>query len=139
MLYISGQESGGVVTQKEYENSLSARRIQVGRETYPPRDGKARDSGIQYNITGQSLAADGGVSDQRRRYGRYVGGQAAPARPRTARNLLELVVDHDRIFYFVNGKVAILGTNANTTKGKILCQCEGSRGIFRRMKIAMLK
>ena len=54
-------------------------------------------------------------------------------------NVLELVVDHDRIMYFVNGKLAILGSNANTTQGKILFQCEGSEVYFRKMKIAMLK
>jgi len=54
-------------------------------------------------------------------------------------NVLELVVDHDRVMYFVNGKLALLGTNANTTKGKILFQCEGSEVYFRNMKIAMLK
>ena len=54
-------------------------------------------------------------------------------------NVLELVVDHDRIMYFVNGKLAILGTNANTTQGKILFQCEGSEVYFRKMKIALLK
>jgi hypothetical protein len=51
---------------------------------------------------------------------------------------LELVVDHDRILYFVNGKLAIVGTNANTTQGEILFQCEGSEVYFRRMNIAML-
>jgi len=53
--------------------------------------------------------------------------------------VLELVVDHDRVMYFVNGRLALLGTNANTTKGKILFQFEGSEVYFRNMKIAMLK
>ena len=48
-------------------------------------------------------------------------------------------MDHDRILYFVNGKLAILATNANTTQGKILFQCEGSEVYFRKMKIARLK
>jgi hypothetical protein len=54
-------------------------------------------------------------------------------------NVLELVVDHDRIMYFVNGKLATLATNANTTQGKILFQSEGSEVFFRKMKIATLK
>jgi hypothetical protein len=54
-------------------------------------------------------------------------------------NVLELVVDHDRIIYFVNGKLAIIANNANTTQGKIVFQCEGSEVYFRKMKIAMLK
>jgi Domain of Unknown Function (DUF1080) len=60
-------------------------------------------------------------------------------RPHGKWNVLELVVDHDRILYFVNGKLAIIGTKANTTKGKILFQCEGSEVYFRKMKIAMLR
>ena len=52
VLHISGQEFGGLVTQKEYENYYLRAEFKWGEKTYPPRDGKARDSGIQYNITG---------------------------------------------------------------------------------------
>ncbi len=48
-------------------------------------------------------------------------------------------MDHDRISYFVNGNLVLRGTKANTTKGKILFQCEGSEVYFRKMKIAMLR
>ena len=183
VLHISGQEFGGLVTQKEYENYYLRAEFKWGEKTYPPRDGKARDSGIQYNITGtaQSLAADDGVSDQRRRHRRHVvvGGTGATVdgkvyestssgpgayiriphigrgplvnvtghldpvndleRPHGKWNVLELVVDHDRVTYFVNGKLAILGMNANTTKGRILFQCEGAEVYFRNMKIAILR
>ena len=54
-------------------------------------------------------------------------------------NVLELVVDHDRIMYFVNGKLATLATDAKTLQGKILFQSEGSEVFFRKMKIATLK
>jgi hypothetical protein len=53
--------------------------------------------------------------------------------------MLELVVDHNRILYFVNGKLANAGTEANTTHGKILFQCEGAEAFFRNMQIARLK
>lgn len=183
MLHISGQEFGGLVTRKEYENYYLRAEFKWGEKTYPPRDGKARDSGIQYNITGplkvwprmmEFQINEGGTGDMW-----VVGGTGATVagkvyesttsgpgayiriphigrgplvnvtgyrdpvndleRPHGKWNLLELVVDHDRILYFVNGKLALLGTNANTTKGKILFQCEGSEVYFRNMKIAMLK
>jgi Domain of Unknown Function (DUF1080) len=54
-------------------------------------------------------------------------------------NVLELIVDHDRILYFVNGKLALSATNANTSRGKILFQCEGAEVYFRNMQIAHVK
>ncbi len=183
MLYISGQEFGGLVTQKEYENYYLRAEFKWGEKTYPPREGKARDSGIQYNITGplkvwprmmEFQINEGGTGDMwvvggtgatvdGKVYESTSSGPGAYIRiPHIGRgplvnvtghrdpvndlerlhgkwNVLELVVNHDRITYFVNGKLALLGTNANTTKGKILFQCEGSEVYFRNMKIAMLK
>ena len=54
-------------------------------------------------------------------------------------NVLELVSAHDRILYFVNGKLALKATNPNTSRGKVLFQCEGSEVYFRNMQIAQLK
>jgi hypothetical protein len=183
VLHISGQEFGGLVTQKEYANYYLRAEFKWGEKTYPPREGKARDSGIQYNITGplkvwprmmEFQINEGGTGDMW-----VVGGTGATVDgevyeskssgpgayiriPHIGRgplvnvtghrdpendlerhhgkwNVLELVVDHDRIIYFVNGKLAIQASNANTTQGKILFQCEGSEVFFRHMKIAMLK
>ncbi len=52
MLHISGQEFGGLVTQSEYGNYYLRAEFKWGEKMYPPRLGKTRDSGIQYNITG---------------------------------------------------------------------------------------
>ena len=52
VLHISGQEFGGLVTQKEYGNYYLRAEFKWGEKMYPPRLGKSRDSGIQYNITG---------------------------------------------------------------------------------------
>jgi Domain of Unknown Function (DUF1080) len=183
VLHISGQEFGGLVTQKEYGNYYLRAEFKWGEKTYPPRDGKARDSGIQYNITGplrvwprmmEFQINEGGTGDMwvvggtgatvdGKAYestssgpGAYiriahigrgplvnVTGHRDPAndleKPHGQWNVLELVVDRDRIMYFVNGKLALLATNANTTQGKILFQCEGSEVYFRKMKIATLK
>ncbi len=183
MLHISGLEFGGLVTQKEYDNYYLRAEFKWGEKTYPPREGKARDSGIQYNITGplkvwprmmEFQINEGGTGDMwvvggtgatvdGKVYESTSSGPGAYIRiphigrgplvnvtghrdpindlegPHGKWNVLELVVDHDRVMYFVNGKLAILGTNANTTKGKILFQCEGSEVYFRKMKIAMLR
>ena len=183
VLHISGQEFGGLVTQKEYSNYYLRAEFKWGEKTYAPRDGKARDSGIQYNITGplkvwprmmEFQINEGGTGDMwvvggtgatvdgkvyqssESGPGSYlriphsgrgplnnVTGYRDPAneleRPHGQWNVLELVVDHDHITYFVNGKLSLVATNANTTAGKILFQCEGSEVFFRRMKIAMLK
>lgn len=183
VLHISGQEFGGLVTQKEYGNYYLRAEFKWGEKTYAPRDGKARDSGIQYNITGplkvwprmmefqineggtgdmwvvggtgatvggkvyQSVESGPGAYIRIPHIGRgqlvNVTGYRDPAneleKPHGQWNVLELVVDHDRIIYFVNGKLATLATNANTTQGKILFQSEGSEVFFRKMKIATLK
>lgn len=183
VLHISGQEFGGLVTQKEYGNYYLHAEFKWGEKTYPPRDGKARDSGIQFNITGplkvwprmmEFQINEGGTGDMWvvGGAGVTVGGKAYQStssgtdsylriahigrgplvnvagyrdpvadleKPHGQWNVLELVVDHDRIIYFVNGKLAIMANNANTTQGKILFQCEGSEVYFRKMKIAMLK
>jgi hypothetical protein len=183
MLHISGQEFGGLVTHKEYANYYLRAEFKWGEKTYPPRDGKARDSGIQYNITGplkvwprmmEFQINEGGTGDMWvvGGTGATVGGKVYEStssgsgayiriphigrgplvnvtghrdpvndleRPHGKWNVLELVVDHDRILYIVNGKLAIQGSNANTTQGKILFQCEGSEVYFRNVKIAMLK
>src|SRR5450432_2723694 len=49
VLHISGQEFGGLVSQKEYGNYYLRAEFKWGEKTYEPRLGKARDSGIQYN------------------------------------------------------------------------------------------
>ncbi len=183
VLHISGQEFGGLVTQKEYANYYLRAEFKWGEKTYAPRDGKARDSGIQYNITGplkvwprmmEFQINEGGTGDMW-----VVGGPGATVdgkvyqsaesgpgsylriphigrgplvnvtgyrdpvneleKPHGQWNVLELVVDKDRVMYFVNGKLSIVATNVNTTHGKILFQCEGSEVYFRKMKIAMLK
>jgi hypothetical protein len=184
MLHISGEEFGGLVTQKEYGNYYLRAEFKWGEKMYPPRMGKSRDSGIQYNITGPlkvwpkmmefqineggtgdiwvvngtGMTVDGKVYQSTAEPGpnqytriphigrgplNNVTGYRDPVddleKPHGKWNLLELVVDHDRILYFVNGKLANVGTNANPTQGKILFQCEGAEVFFRKMQIANLK
>ncbi|AXC16151.1 hypothetical protein ACPOL_6947 (plasmid) [Acidisarcina polymorpha] len=184
MLHISGEEFGGLVTRKEYENYYLRAEFKWGEKMYAPRLGKARDSGIQYNITGplrvwgrlmEFQINEGGTGDMwvingtgitvdghtyqstaepsPTQYIRIahigrgplvnVTGDRDPVndleKPHGEWNVLELVVAHDRILYFVNGRAALVGTNPNTTHGKILFQCEGAEVYFRNMEIAHLK
>jgi hypothetical protein len=52
VLHISGAEFGGIVTKKEYGNYYLRAEFKWGEKMYAPRLGKARDSGIQFHITG---------------------------------------------------------------------------------------
>jgi Domain of Unknown Function (DUF1080) len=54
-------------------------------------------------------------------------------------NMLELVVDHDHVKYWVNGKLVNEATDLNATKGKLLFQTEGAETYYRDIKIAPLK
>lgn len=184
VLHISGEEFGGLVTQKAYENYYLRAEFKWGEKMYPPRLGKSRDSGIQYNLTGplkvwarmmEFQINEGGTGDMWviNGTGATVDGQTylstvepGPKQyiriphigrgplvnvtgyrdsvddlenPHGEWNVLELVVDHGRILYFVNGKSALVATQANTTHGKILFQCEGAEVYFRNMQLAHLK
>jgi Domain of Unknown Function (DUF1080) len=52
---------------------------------------------------------------------------------------LELVVDHDHVKYFVNGKLVNEATDLSATKGKILFQTEGAETFYRNLELAPLK
>ena len=72
VLHISGSEFGGLVTKKEHKNYYLRAEFKWGEKMYPPRVGKARDSGIQYHILGPLViwprmlefqVSEGGVGD----------------------------------------------------------------------------
>jgi len=52
IIHVSGDDFGGIVTQKEYENYYLRAQFKWGEKTWQDRVGKARDCGILYNITG---------------------------------------------------------------------------------------
>ena len=54
-------------------------------------------------------------------------------------NLLELVVQGDRVRQFVNGKLANQGSGAYPSSGKILFQSEGAEVFFRNIKLYPLR
>jgi hypothetical protein len=56
---VSGQVFGCFVTEKEYENYHLVVEYKWGQQTFFPRDGKARDSGILLHCVGEDGAAGG--------------------------------------------------------------------------------
>lgn len=189
VIHVSGDDFGGIVTRKEYENYYLRAEFKWGEKTYLDRVGKARDCGILYNVTGPLLAPPKGVwprsfefqiveggtgdiwlvkgaslkvkgqliaSDERADLNQYVKsprfgegpwqnvtGYRDPVgeveKPHGQWNLLELVVDHDHVKYFVNGNLVNEATDLNATKGKILFQTEGAETYYRNLEIAPLR
>ncbi len=58
LIVITGEEFGCLTTDKEYENYKLVVEFKWGDRTFPPRVGKARDSGVLLHSTGE----DGGYS-----------------------------------------------------------------------------
>lgn len=52
MIHVSGTEFGYFATEKEHENYRLTVEFKWGEQTHPPREGKARDSGILYHFVG---------------------------------------------------------------------------------------
>ena len=57
MIHISGKIFGGIITEQEYANYRLVTEFRWGEKTWPPREDKARDSGILLHCAG----ADGAV------------------------------------------------------------------------------
>jgi hypothetical protein len=51
-IHVSGKEYGALVTKQEYENYYLSAEFKWGEGTYAQREGKARDAGILYDVTG---------------------------------------------------------------------------------------
>ena len=52
IIHISGKEFGYIITKQEFANYYLRAEFKWGEGTYAPRQGKARDSGILYNVRG---------------------------------------------------------------------------------------
>src|SRR5689334_3933818 len=59
MIHVSGKVFGGIITKKEYENYHLVVEYKWGERTWPPREGKARDSGVLLHCVGEEGAAGG--------------------------------------------------------------------------------
>jgi hypothetical protein len=54
VVHVSGTEFGYFITKREYKNYYLRAEFKWGEETFAPRQGQARDSGILYNIQGSN-------------------------------------------------------------------------------------
>ena len=52
VIHVSGKEFGYIITKKTYQNFYLRAEFKWGEGTYGSREGKARDSGILYNVQG---------------------------------------------------------------------------------------
>jgi hypothetical protein len=59
MVHVSGKVFGGFITEKEYENYHLVVEFKWGEKTWPPREDKARDSGILLHCVGEDGGAGG--------------------------------------------------------------------------------
>jgi hypothetical protein len=160
VLHISGSEFGYAITQKEYENYYLRAEFKWGTATYAPRAGQSRDSGILYHVTGplnvwpraiEFQIQEGGTGDIWLVEGSEltvrgktdVTGYRDPVgeveKPHGEWNVVELIADHDRVTYRVNGKVVNEGSGANPSRGRILFQSEGAEVFFRNIELAPLQ
>jgi hypothetical protein len=53
VIHVSGKDMGYIITKKTYQNFYLRAEFKWGEGTYGSREGKARDSGILYNIQGE--------------------------------------------------------------------------------------
>jgi hypothetical protein len=53
VIHVSGKVRGYFITKKEYQNFYLRAEFKWGEGTYGSREGKARDSGILYNVQGE--------------------------------------------------------------------------------------
>ncbi|MGH9784242.1 MAG: 3-keto-disaccharide hydrolase, partial [Terriglobia bacterium] len=60
-------------------------------------------------------------------------------RPHGEWNLMELIADHGKVTFRINGKVANEGTGAQPARGRILFQSEGAEVYFRNIELRPLE
>src|SRR4051812_27681245 len=145
IIHISGEEFGGLTTEKEYENYRLTVEFKWGTKRWPPRENAARDSGILLHcvgpakvwtrsiecqiqehdcgdfwmVDGTSIMVDGKVERQRKIK------KLDAEKPTGEWNTVEVVCEGDKITNIVNGVVVNSGSHASVTRGKILLQSEG--------------
>jgi hypothetical protein len=59
MIHVSGKVYGGLITEKEYENYHLIVDFKWGKQTWPPRKDRARDSGVLVHCVGADGAYGG--------------------------------------------------------------------------------
>jgi beta-glucanase (GH16 family) len=153
VLHVSGKEMGYVITKQAYHDYYLRAEFKWGEGTFGDRAGKARDSGILYDIQGEQKVwprsiefqiTEGGTGDFWMTDGaeNVVGFRDKVGdleKPHGEWNVLELVTHGNDVKQYVNGKLANEGTDPSPAEGKILFQSEGAEVFFRDIKLYPLK
>lgn len=167
LLHISGKEFGYISTEKVYDNFHLAAEFKWGLKKYPPRDADTtkRDNGICYyfpvgerdTVWPKSLECqiqEGDVGDMWlidsttvimngkrtepkdfEKVEKKVNGEL----PNGEWNRVEVIANHGKITYIVNGKVVNEAESPSLSAGKILVQSEGAEIYYRKIEIAEIK
>jgi len=159
VIHISGQEFGGLTTDKEYENYRLTVEFKWGTKRWPPRENAVRDSGILLHcvgpakvwtrsiecqiqehdcgdfwmVDGTTIVVDGKVERQRKIK------KLDAEKPTGEWNTVEVICDGDKITNIVNGVVVNSGSKASVTRGKILLQSEGAEVFYRKVELRPLE
>jgi hypothetical protein len=160
VIHVSGEEFGGLTTDKDFANYRLKLEVKWGGKKWPPRDraNTPRDSGILLHCVGpdkiwtKSIECQiqehdfgdfhmvGGTSIEvngKLQKGRVVKTKDAE-KPNGEWNVVEVVCDGDKITNIVNGVVVNEGTKASETQGKILLQSEGAEVYYRNIELTPL-
>jgi len=159
VIHISGEEFGGLTTEKEYQDYRLTVEFKWGKKRWPPRENAPRDSGILLHCVGpdkvwtksiecQIQEGDCGdiwlvdgtsiVVDGKKVAGGRVVKKTDAEKPSGEWNTIEVVCDGNKITNIVNGVVVSEGSQASVTKGRILLQSEGAEVYYRKVELRPL-
>jgi len=160
MIHISGQEFGGITTEKAFDNYRLTVEFKWGEKKWPPREKAVRDSGIMLHCVGPekvwptsiecqvqehdcgdfypvgeaTIEVDGVVYANNRRCVKKKDAE----KPTGEWNTIEVVCERDKITNIVNGVVVNQGVHASETKGRIMLQSEGAEVFYRKVELRPL-
>ncbi len=163
MIRIQGSEFGYICTEKEYENYKVTIEYKWGDEKFTP-DEKPHNSGLLYNFSADSTdkvwpycyecqlmtgsvgdfilmgppivvnGEQGSYPDNRK----FVKSENAE-KPIGEWNTVQVIAEGNTATHIVNGVKVNYGTEAASSKGKILIQSEGAELFVRKVELELLK
>lgn len=166
LLHISGKEFGYICTEKAFKNFHLAVEFKWGEKKFPPRDADTtkRDNGICFYVplnekdfvwpkSIECQVQEGDVGDfwmidsttvvidgKRTEPNNFtrVKKKRDAEKPNGEWNLVEVIVNKDRITYIVNGIVVNEAESPSLNEGKIIIQSEGAEIYYRKIEITEL-
>lgn len=164
VIHASGEKYGYLSTEKDYENYRLNVEFRWGdKKSYPDPNTK-RDAGILYHCVGpdkvwmKSLecqiqegdcgdmwltGGEGGAPSLVVKAQKHTGGRVVKfgdyEKPKGEWNQVTVVAQGDHIQHFINGRLAMEGSEASLTRGKINLQSEGAEIFYRNVTLEPLK